>query len=313
MTLKTKLLTIVGVSILIGALLFATQKDKVTGFRPAFDAEFLARPDGYRGLKKIYKLEFPVRPLQMEPGLMYRALKDKAVNVINAFATDGRIPAYNLITLEDDRGFFPPYYAAPVIRRDTLDKYPELESVLNVLAGRITQKKMQQLNYKVDEKRMRAADVAADFLVSEGLIQTGNISSQPTAGRVAVGAKHFTEQEILGEMLSLLIEQNTSLQVKRYLNLGGTLICFNALRTGGIDIYAEYTGTGLINILNEDMVSDPEQAYQKVKEEFKEQFDILWLKPFGFNNTYTLTMRKDEAEKLAIESISDLSEFLQNQ
>ncbi|MFH1731497.1 MAG: glycine betaine ABC transporter substrate-binding protein [Planctomycetota bacterium] len=137
----------------------------------AFDAEFFTRPDGYPGLQKHYGFEFPDRPKQMDPGLMYRTIADEGVDVIDGFATDGRIPAYGLVTLEDDKGFFPPYYAAPLVRRDTLKRHPELEALLNKLAGTISDETMQKLNYEVDENGRKAADVAREFLVSQGLLQ----------------------------------------------------------------------------------------------------------------------------------------------
>jgi glycine betaine/choline ABC-type transport system substrate-binding protein len=74
---------------------------------------------------------------------------------------------------------------------------------------------------------------------------------------ITVGSKHFTEQEILGEIISILIEENTDLKVVRRFNLGGTMICFNALKAGDIDLYAEYTGTGLVNILKQKAIKDP--------------------------------------------------------
>ena len=83
-----------------------------SGIRVAFDAEFHTRPDGYQGLCRHYGFEFPEEPLQLETGLMYRVLADGAVDVIDAFATDGRITAYDLLVLDDDQGFFPPYDAA---------------------------------------------------------------------------------------------------------------------------------------------------------------------------------------------------------
>ena len=137
----------------------------------AFDAEFFTRPDGYPGLQKHYGFEFPDRPKQMDPGLMYRTIADEGVDVIDGFATDGRIPAYGLVALEDDEGFFPPYYAAPVVRQDTLTKHPELEALLNKLGGTISDEAMQKLNYEVDENGRKAADVAREFLLSHGLIE----------------------------------------------------------------------------------------------------------------------------------------------
>ena len=138
----------------------------------AFTAEFLDRPDGYKGLAAAYELKFAAEPKQLDPGLMYRACADGSVDVICAFATDGRIAAYGLATLEDDRQFLPPYFAAPLVRQATLQKHPELEELLNRLAGRIDDETMRKLNYQVDRKEnpRRARDVARDFLRSCGLL-----------------------------------------------------------------------------------------------------------------------------------------------
>jgi len=140
------------------------------GMRAAFDAEFLTRPDGYPGLSKHYGFEFASEPMQMDPGLMYRAVADDAVDVIDGFATDGRIPAYDLLVLDDDKGFFPPYYAAPLVRAETLREHPEIEEILNRLAGNISDDAMQRLNYEVDEEGRKAAEVAREFLISQGLL-----------------------------------------------------------------------------------------------------------------------------------------------
>ena len=142
------------------------------------------------------------------------------------------------------------------------------------------------------------------FVLMAGCPSGKQTSNEPKS--ITVGSKHFTEQEILGEIMATLIEENTDIKVVRRLNLGGTMVCFNALRTGDIDLYAEYTGTGLVNILDRQAMDRPEDVYQTVKDAFLEQFDLIWLEPFGFNNTYTLTMRKDHAASLGIKTISDL-------
>jgi glycine betaine/choline ABC-type transport system substrate-binding protein len=135
-----------------------------------FTAEFAERPDGYPGLSKAYGFEIgSVRDL--DPGLMYSAVAEGHVDVICAFATDGRIAAYDLKPLEDDRGFFPPYYAAPVVRSDILKARPELEKVLGGLAGALSDSTMQQLNYQVDEKQMEPATVSRQFLKARGLLK----------------------------------------------------------------------------------------------------------------------------------------------
>jgi len=278
--------------------------------RAAFDAEFHTRPDGYRGLCDHYGFEFPQEPKQLDPGLMYKAAADGAVDVIDAFATDGRIPAYDLFVLEDDKHFFPPYYAAPLVRGDTLEQHPEIETILAKLADRLDNKTMRGLNYEVDEKGRKAHDVAREFLVAQDLISTDAPAGAGTEGPIAMGGKQFTEQEIIGEIMAILLECSSDLKVVRKLNLGGTMICFNALKAGDLDLYCEYTGTGLVSILKREVIADPDQAYQVVAEAFEKNYDLVWLAPFGFNNTYTLTMRKEHAEKLGIETISDLAAYL---
>lgn len=123
---------------------------------------------------------------------------------------------------------------------------------------------------------------------------------------IVIGAKADVEGRLLGEIIATEIEANSSLNVTRKFGLGGTNICFNALRNGAIDIYPEYTGTALVTILREPAITDPETTYQRVKKAFQERYHILWLEPFGFNNTYALAMRAEEARSLNIAKISDL-------
>lgn len=140
------------------------------GLRAGWTAEFSERPDGYPGLQKAYGFRFgEVRDL--DPAIMYQAAARGEVDVVCAYTTDGRIPAYNLKPLKDDRGFFPPYYAAPVVRSETLRAHPEVRDVLNELGGALDDSTMQQLNFEVDEKGRTARDVAREFLLSRGLIK----------------------------------------------------------------------------------------------------------------------------------------------
>jgi glycine betaine/choline ABC-type transport system substrate-binding protein len=137
--------------------------------RAGITAEFAERPDGYPGLRKIYGLQFgEVR--DMDPALMYEAVSKGEVDVICAFATDGRIAAYNLKPLKDDLQFFPPYHAAPVIRQEILQMHPELDGVLSLVEGLLDNAAMQRLNLEVDGKKRRPAEVAKAFLEEKGLL-----------------------------------------------------------------------------------------------------------------------------------------------
>ncbi|MBC7474205.1 MAG: ABC transporter permease subunit [Candidatus Sericytochromatia bacterium] len=127
------------------------------------------------------------------------------------------------------------------------------------------------------------------------------------ADTIKIGSKKFPESQLLAEMMSILIEEKTEHKVDRKFGLGGTLICFEALRTNSIDLYPEYTGTGLTAILKDNIqINDADKVYQKVSQGFKEKYNISWLKPFGFNNTYALAISK----KLNIKNISELSSHL---
>jgi osmoprotectant transport system permease protein len=134
-----------------------------------------------------------------------------------------------------------------------------------------------------------------------------NASPAPEDTRppVVIGTKNFTEQLILGELMAQLIESR-SIPVKREFNLGGTMICHGALETGSIDLYAEYTGTGLTAILKEDVIADPTKALTAVRDGYRDAFEAEWLSPFGFNNTYAITVTAGVAEELNLETISEL-------
>jgi len=133
------------------------------------EQEFFNRDDGYDGFVKTYNLQFKDKRA-VETALKYQAVAEGKVQVIDAFSTDGELVTYDMVILEDDKGFFPPYHGAPIIRMDTLEKYPELEEVLNLLAGQISDTEMQQLNYQVKEQKKDAAEVATKFLQDKGLI-----------------------------------------------------------------------------------------------------------------------------------------------
>lgn len=141
-----------------------------SGLRFGSEPEFLERADGYPGLQKVYGLNFKSTQT-LDPGIMYSAIKNNEVDVIDAYTTDGRIPAFKLKVLEDDKQFFPPYYAVPMVRGEVLEAHPELKDVLNLLEGRIDDEKMQQLNAEVDLEKKRYKDVAREFLKEEGLIK----------------------------------------------------------------------------------------------------------------------------------------------
>jgi len=123
--------------------------------------------------------------------------------------------------------------------------------------------------------------------------------------RIVIGSKNFTEQVILGELLAQQIERTTNLTVDRRLNLGGTFICHQALVAGQIDAYVEYTGTALTAILKKPVLTDAKLAYETVRREYPKPFKAEWTEPLGFNNTFVILIRGEDAEKLQLKTISD--------
>jgi osmoprotectant transport system substrate-binding protein len=123
---------------------------------------------------------------------------------------------------------------------------------------------------------------------------------------IVIGSKDFTENIILGEIIAQMLEAKTDLKVERKLNMGGTFVNFEALKKGDIDIYADYTGTGLTAQLKMDVINDADKVYNIVQKEFNKRFKLKWLRPFGFNNTYAIAVREDFAQKNNITKVSDL-------
>jgi osmoprotectant transport system substrate-binding protein len=126
------------------------------------------------------------------------------------------------------------------------------------------------------------------------------------AHTLIVGSKNFTEQIVLGELLAQQIEAHTALRADRRFDLGGTLICHQALLAGQMDLYPEYTGTALTVILKEPPASDPAAVYQTVRDAYKSRFGLEVGPPLGFNNTFAIVVRGDDAARLHLRAISDL-------
>ena len=127
--------------------------------------------------------------------------------------------------------------------------------------------------------------------------------------RIIVGSKNFTEQIVLAELFAQQIEAHSALRVERRLNLGGTIICHDALVSGKIDLYPEYTGTALTAILNDPPQKDPSEVLRRVQEEYRARFNVEVMPPLGFNNTFAMVVRGDDAEKLHLRTISDVAPY----
>ena len=135
-------------------------------------AEFWERPDGFKPLMKLYGFSIPYSNLKkMDDGLVYKALKDKQVDVSMGFATDGRISSFGFVVLNDDKAYFPKYNPAPVIRKPVLDEYPEIRDILKPVSEKLTTQEMQKLNATVDIEHKDINEAAMEWLKDKGIIQ----------------------------------------------------------------------------------------------------------------------------------------------
>jgi osmoprotectant transport system permease protein len=181
-----------------------------------------------------------------------------------------------------------------------------IDYVVGKLEASLSYTNKQQRSSKVKKSTKRVWIAAAAVAVAV-IGATSVYSAINTKDKIAIGSKNFNEQLILGNMVADLIEDKTTIEVERKLNLGGTQVAFGALQKGEIDMYVEYTGTGLVNILKKDAKDDPNEVYDIVKEEFNKKYNIKLLQPLGFNNTYAVAVRQDTAKQYNLSTISDLA------
>lgn len=190
--------------------------------------------------------------------------------------------------------------------------------LLDFIIGRI-EKKMSlkktkdfykgfNIGYSFNKRELKIAVAAVLVIIIGAVAVKGTTTQSP----IVIGAKNFTENQILGNIYAEMIERDTKYKVKTELSLGGTQIAFSALQKDKIDMYVEYTGTGLVNILKEPVDNDPEKVFNTVKKEFDSKYHLTWLDQLGLNNTYALAVRQDIADKYSLNSISDLAKISSN-
>ena len=150
---------------------------------------------------------------------------------------------------------------------------------------------------------MTAIRQAIAVVVSSALL----VGCRAAGRRAGIGSKNFTEQILLGELLAQQVEAHTDLTVRRSFNLGGTLVCHRALVTGEIQAYVEYTGTALTTVLKEQTSQESQGVFERVRQAYRERFDLEWLSPLGFSNSFAILVRKEEARRLGLRTISDLA------
>lgn len=163
------------------------------------------------------------------------------------------------------------------------------------------------------ERRYNKIVLSLAGLLTVIIIFSTIISSLGSDGKVVrIAGKDFTEQHILVNMFADLIEEKTDLNVERKVNLGGTQVCFSALKSGDIDLYFDYSGTAYGDTLKYPPISDMKKVYNTVKKDFKEKFNISVLKQMGFNNTYVLAVTNETSKKYNLKTISDMAKAAPN-
>lgn len=205
--------------------------------------EFFDRPDGFPNLREAYDLKFKDSS-GVDAGLMYSAVKNRSLDVIAAFSTDGRIRQFDLRVLSDDKKFFPAYQAIPLVRKDTLAKHPEVGVALGRLAGRITAEEMTAMNYAVDFGGKSPSHVATEFLISKGWIDASrhrdSVSANEMFFRFAWSERRallkYIEQHLayslMGLLCALLVAVPVGISLTRFPRLAGpTFSVVNTVQT----------------------------------------------------------------------------------
>lgn len=171
--------------------------------------------------------------------------------------------------------------------------------------------KVKKKGSSKNNKRNTIIASALAVIVIGGAVGTSIVKRNEK--KITIASKNYTEQLILGNVLSELVKANTDIKVEEKFNLGGSQVTFNALKSGAADVYVEYLGTGYINILNiTEPNSNREEVYNIVKDKFKNNYNIELLNPLGFNNTYAMAVTKETAEKYNLKTVSDLSKVAGN-
>lgn len=284
--------------------------NSMTTFSAGFDPEFADRADGMPSVLEKYpglELDYSI----LNAGLLYEAVANEEVDLISGYSTDGRVQAFNLQVLEDDRYAFPPYQCGIVMNEKRARSLPLLLACLKQLSGQINDSTMTALNYAVDHLKEDPRQVAIRFLEEGDFLRLQPMPIKDIAP-IRIGSKLFTEQYILAEMFRILIENQTGIPVELKTGLGGTQICYEALRAGEIDLYPEYSGTGFQVLLEPpaeiraSIFTNADEVYSYVSDQCQKLHGVRWLAPLGFNNTYALMTRQKLAKQNGWQKISDL-------
>lgn len=260
------------------------------------------RPFCIPGLEETYGIEFEdFRPLDVAGPLTIRALEGGEIDVALLFSTQSVIADRGWVLLEDDRGLQTAENITPVISHGVHDA--TIESLLNQVSAALTTENITELNGRVEIDGDRAADVAADFLESEGISGEGESGS----GSVTVGAVAFAENQIVAEMYAQVLEQ-AGYSVQKQLDLGSREILEPALESGEVDVAPEYLGSLLLFLDPDAEASGDAQANADLLRPLLDQRGIALLEYSEANDTNAFVVTQETADEYSLQSVSDLAE-----
>lgn len=260
----------------------------------------------YQPVDKAYGLTWKTTTFINE-SLSFEAVTKGSIDVNECYTTDPSIVQDSFVLLTDPKNAFPPYNPAPIVRDSTLAKSQDIATTLNGLESHLNTSEQTGLITKVSVNHQSVPSVAQAFLQSEGLLSS---PSKAGAGiSLTIGSKNDPDGQLLAEMYSLLLA-NQGFNVTTKLALGQTPVLSSAIQSGKIDIYPEFTGTGL-SIGNLPTTTDPQQAYTEVQNYYEQQYHITWLNAaFNLNDSYGYCTSKSNASKFHLQSIADLAKPL---
>jgi osmoprotectant transport system permease protein len=260
----------------------------------------------YQAVDQAYGLQWKSKSFISE-SLSFAAVTHGSIDINECYTTDPAIVVDNFVLLTDSKNAFPPYNPAPIIRDSTLAKSSDIATTLNGLETHLTTAEQTGLIKQVSIDHQTVPDVAKAFLQAQGLL-----SSPSTAGagiNLTIGSKNDPDGQLLAEMYSLLLT-NQGFNVTTKLALGQTTVLDAAIKSGAVDIYPEFTGTGL-SLGKLPNTTDPQTAYSEVKTYYEQQFHVTWLDAaFGLNDSYGYCTSKANASKFHLQSIGDLAKPL---
>lgn len=260
----------------------------------------------YQPVDQAYGLKWKSTTFINE-SLSFDAVTSGNINVNECYTTDPAIVVKNFVLLTDTKNAFPPYNPAPIIRDSTLAKSGAIATTLNALEPHLNTAEQTGLIKMVSIDHQTVPDVAKAFLQQQGLL-----SSPSTAGAgisLTIGSKNDPDGQLLAEMYSLLLA-NQGFNVTTKLALGQTPVLDAAIKSGAVDIYPEFTGTGL-SLGKLPNTTDPQTAYNEVKTYYEQQFHITWLDDAtNLNDSYGYCTSKANADKYHLQSIGDLAKPL---